>query len=169
MAYLSLEADIVKISEQAPGRCPTCVNSVSWDLPDGPRHWCRAFGTMISPTKRLQIRHCPSWRAFSPHPDRSRGVNEDDPMLKAIIDAEDYLFWKSKVILDHHGLCLKTLVSVSHPTAKATEGDLDWIDSLDARFLGMDPPDVGEVLAELRALSYFSLALMIETALGNNA
>jgi len=163
------EQRIAQISEKAPGRCPTCIHSLAYDMPDKTRYWCRAFATQIPEAKRKNIRDCPRWRAFSPHPDRSRKLNDDDPMLQEILAVEDFLFFKSKILLEQHGLCLKTMVSIAHPTAHAPRGDLDWIDHLDGRFPEIPRPILVEVLAELRALSYFSLALMIETAVGKDA
>ena len=84
-----------------------------------------------------------------------------NPLLQEVIEVEDLMFWRLKYHLEELGLDLRTTITLAHPSLDPQE-DLAWIDSLDLRFNDCDPVIFSQVLAQLRALGYFSLAAMVE-------
>lgn len=149
-----------RIAEQAKGRCHSCIHSRRFDMPSGTRFWCRAFNAELTPEQHQQIRSCPRWSAFCPVEPRTPGVAAN-ALLRGLIDGEDLLFWRLKQHLDSRGLDLKTVVAIAHPGTDPGR-DLTWVDGLDVRFGDQEPWPLAQVLGQMRALGYQSLAAMID-------
>jgi hypothetical protein len=149
---------------ESKGRCHSCMHCHEFTMPSRAHYWCRVFDAEMTEDRRNQVKNCPEWRPLQIHPNRHSGIQTHDPGIQQQIDREDFMFWRTKKHLERAGLDLKTMMVISNP-APSGSGDLAWLDDLDSRFNGYPPGTIKEVLEDLRALSYISLAQLVEQAL----
>lgn len=152
------------IAAQAKGRCHSCFNSRHYDLPSGSRYWCRAFAVEMDEPTHQRVKNCPRWRSYVPS-GQSLSAVANNPLLHDLIQQEDLLFWRLKYHLETRELDLKTVIALAHPGTSPSQ-DLKWISTLESRFDNQDPQTLEEVIAQLRALGYSSLCLVVEQAVG---
>jgi len=157
----NLSERLLPLVDQAQGRCHSCANQQTFDLPLGPHYYCRAYCAEYDQEMRDSVRECPRWAPFRPLDAVGRSNRiEHNPLFAPIVEAEDQLFWQLKVHLDEVGVDLKTVLVLAQPSLHSTV-QLDWIDSLEDRF-GDDAEldaeksvaPLTDVLAELDALRY---------------
>jgi hypothetical protein len=157
----SPEELINQFAKQVPGRCHSCNNCQTFELPDEPRHWCRAFGVIIDDQKRSKIRNCPRWQPFKP----GRDLSNKDPLLRDIVEQEDQFLATVKASLKRQGLCLRTLMALAYPSLDPRGQQLDWIDRLEMRFPTVAIYELEELNHLLRANGYHDLTVVIAQAL----
>jgi hypothetical protein len=156
------EQKIKQLAQKASGRCNSCLHSRAFHLPSGNRYWCRAFNAELTEEEHRGVRNCPRWSAFIPA--RNKRIDKNlvfNPLIQAMVEAEDLLFWRLKYHLTKLELDLKTIIVIAHPGTIASR-DLIWIDSLNERFENKDPLDFEIVLKELKRLEYLNLAELVE-------
>ena len=153
---------IAQAAQQARGRCHSCIHRQTFDIPSGPRYWCRAYGRELSEEEQAAVRNCPRW-----HP-LTMGVRrraERNPLFQQAIEAEERVFWQLKTHLDPLGIDLKTLLILMQPSLRDSS-TLRWVDELDDRYEGEPVAPLPDILRALRALGYESLCRLVEQALG---
>ncbi len=87
----------------------------------------------------------------------------EDPLVAELVAADDQLLWETKQALDQQGLDLKMILAQAHPVLRITPESLDWVDQ--PTEVITEPRPLPELLAELRAFGYHSVATMIQLLL----
>ena len=161
----ALRQRLLPLVDQARGRCHSCIHQQAFDLPTRSLYFCHAFGCEHEGETRDQMRECPRWAPFRPADGAGRRQRAlANPLFAQLTEVEDQLFWQLKVRLRELGVDLKTVLVLSQPSIRSA-GDLDWIDSLDARFSDdSETPKAApldEIIVELRALRYDSVCELL--------
>ena len=87
----------------------------------------------------------------------------DDPLLADLVAEDDRLLWETKALLEEQGIDFKAILNLVHPSLRIAPEGLRWIDQQPER--PQSCREVSELLTELRAFEYHSIATMVELLL----